>query len=317
MRIFQYCRAGEFDLKDSVDTTERIPQDLTEMLHKRQRNLRSLRCEAALDLSAPKSIDFDKLRHVQLFIRKNHHLARTQQILAAAHRMETLEICVNVEGYLRTGTTLRNVHTPAEVSESILRTVLGVSDAESKNSPQPNAFRSWPLSVLRIQGLDLSRAATHLFNAIQPSALKELSFQKCRHELSLLRMLASANDGNSLRIRYLEIVQALNLEIETTASHSIDDVLNSFDTLETLIIYAPHTNALRARPQAVSRHHNSLRTLYLEYGHGVREWYWHSHELDRCLTQCDKIEQLALELPSYYWDVHDGNAEEFRDYLVG
>ena len=132
-------------------------------------------------------------------------------------------------------------------------------------------------------------------------------------------MAAPSADGETrLQIRHLDIVQSPDrVQSPEERGDSIDEFLNCFDTLETLIIYAPDHYAVMASPSSVSKHHNNLRILYLEYGVGVNAWCYPQDELDTCFGICHKIEQLALNFPDMsYLPDYGPDSEEFQSYLV-
>ena len=272
-----------------------IDEETTETLHRQQRTLRTVRCEAMRTWVCPKSIDFGLLTTVQLLVSFDHHLDKARKLLIAARNLHSLEISVNLHAVCSDSARYR-IEDRAGVSNDILRVLLGSKSVHCR-----------AISTLRIRGFDLSHAAAHLYQAVRPSFLRILSLQYCKQEITFLRMLTAKSSSETripLQIRHLEILKLSTLLTDARIDNAIDDFLVSFTTLESLIISAPKTHALRASPYAIAKHQNSLRTLYLEYedndGHG---WVNPLDEFDRYLPQCRHLEQLAMNFPWTTYDV--------------
>lgn len=304
-------------------------------MHKRQRHLRSVRCRAEVGWDAPASVDFSQLSTIQLFIAATHHLDSARALLIAANNLESLEICIEWGPYLRI--TYGQDLDRGEVSNDILRRLLGQSeteeDGESKTGEEQRvgdgdrdqqaqdsgAVRFKSLSTLRLRGVDLISAARLVFESVEPSTLRSLSFQNCEDESLVLNLMRTIpTDGvTSLRIQHLEIVQSVDrVWDEPDEIESIDNFLDSFNTLQTLVIFAPDHHTPTASLSSISKH-QALRTLYLEYGAGADAWFYDSSELSDCFRQCRKIEQLALNFPNMSYYTHDGfESPAFLGYLV-
>ncbi|KAK3723529.1 hypothetical protein LTR37_001781 [Vermiconidia calcicola] len=124
-------------------------------------------------------------------------------------------------------------------------------------------------------------------------------------------MLAANDDRKCERLRHLAIVQGP--ETPTTSecnNDALNDFLASFGSLETLIISAPQTFALKPWLGAVAGHAKTIRVLYLDCKAGRDGEQYNDEEIEEELTQCSKLEQIALNFPSMTLD-----AECFDDEL--
>ena len=297
--------------------------------------MRSLRCRAEVGWDAPASVDFSHLSTIQLFIAATHHLDSARALLVAAKNLESLEICIEWSSYLRIayGQNLDR----GEVSKDILRKLLSkseteedeekktgeerrVGDGDRDQQPQDSgAVRLKALSTLRLRGVDLISAARLVFESVERSTLRSLSFQNCEDESLLLNLMTTmpAGEVTRLRIQHLEIVQSVDrLWDEPDEIDSIDNFLDSFNTLQTLVIFVPDHHTPMASLSSISKH-LALRTLYLEYGAGADAWFYDSSDLSDCFSQCRKIEQLALNFPGMsYYAPHGFESLAFEGYLV-
>ena len=95
---------------------------------------------------------------------------------------------------------------------------------------------------------------------------------------------------------------------------AINDFLNSFDTLETLTIFAPKTGALRPELCDVANHQKNLRSLYLDCGFDNVGSFYGYEDIEEYLSRCEKLEQLALIFPSTFLE-SDEEAFEAHDEL--
>lgn len=117
----------------------------------------------------------------------------------------------------------------------------------------------------------------------------------------------------SLGMRRLEIIQSSTLEEDDGDENIIDEFLSSFGTLQSLVIYAPQTHALRPSLESIAKHGHSLRTLYLEFELHREPWCYALPDLGDCLSQCQGIEQLALNFKFAEYDPDYGFNDDFDD----
>lgn len=281
--------------------------------------MQTFRCEANVIRQVPEGLDLSRLSAIQLFVRTDERPETVHSVLNAAYNLNSLEICVGWDEYLNL--TYPNGPDWRNASDSLIANLLGESQEEgSSHKPSAVVFRA--LSTLRIRGIDLSLAGTRIFRAIRPSTLKSLGLQHCQNETSLLRLMTTPHpdDDRALQIRHLEIVHSRTDWVPGPASEddSIDDFLNCFNTLETLVIFAPGSHRVMASASSISNHHSGLRTLYLEYGDGLDAWCHPGEDLSACFRKCKKIKQLALNFPQMdYVLVYGVNSRTtFRMYLV-
>lgn len=162
--------------------------------------------------------------------------------------------------------------------------------------------------MLRLRGIDLGFAARHVFESIDPSTIRLLSFQDCENESSLLSLLAPdpTNGVPSLGLQHLAVVQQADHfwpdhdgfdEDQDDENDPIDEILASFDTLPSLVISTPDDRRPMASTRSISNHQDSLKTLYLEYGVGSTANTYTGDELCNLFGACRMIEQLALNFP--------------------
>ena len=125
----------------------------------------------------PDLVDFSTLSAVQLFIGAEHHLHVARAMLVAATQLESLEIYIDWDGYLKI--TYQDTTDRAEVSADIINILLGEVD-EGEDLQESDTVIGRALRTLRIRGLDLSITSERIFNAIRPSALRSLGLRTAK-----------------------------------------------------------------------------------------------------------------------------------------
>lgn len=230
------------------------------------------------------------------------HLSAFRGILDAARNLDTLDICLDASAFATSTPALRKLK-PAEHGEIIVNALLGHGRDSTSLELHPAKRRS--LSTLRLRWLDLARAAKCIVEAIQPSSLINLSFQLCDHEVSVLSEMTKYCDAATqerIQIRRLKLIQSRTISGNAIQENFIDDFLSKFGTLESLVIHGLMTDALWPSLESIVKHKDGLRTLYLDFAHSGEPWCYPESDMDVFLTQCQRIEQLALNVPGMDYD---------------
>lgn len=138
--------------------------------------------------------------------------------------------------------------------------------AENQTQPQLNTLLGFQnLTVLRLRGLNLQKAAAQGFGSHAFLNLEQLSLQNCEDESSLLRLMTVTDHQGGAKLRRLEIIRGANVAWNPVRSradqaHVLDSFLSSFSTLESLVIHAPNVGFLRPDLGTVANHCNQLTT---------------------------------------------------------
>ena len=142
-----------------------------------------------------------------------------------------------------------------------------------------------------------------------------LSIQSCEHEVSLLRMLAAGENGRCTQLRHLAIIQSPDIQSKSDRDSAIDEFLHSFEGLNTLVISAPKTAALRPELDAVAHHENTICSLYLDCMFARSRQSYDYEDVEEYLAMCEKLEQLALRVPHLHLEtdqfLHCGTVNHF------
>lgn len=256
---------------------------------------------------------------LQFLIVNNKMLKTARKCLELTPAVQHVEIHVNMADYcasrkLKLGDELHR----ATASENIMSALMGQDDdVDLDNHCEVRQRR---LSTLRLYGLNLSGVAVHLLQATDVTYLSSLSIQRCEHEVALLRMLAAAEDARCVRLRHLAVIQSPETELKLNRDSALDDFLKSFDALESLVISAPKTAALRPELGTVAQHARRLRSIYLDCRHTTPDLkYRQSYEaedIEAELADCKELQQLALSFPQPLLDTYLDDDDDLSEFLV-
>ncbi|KAK5125320.1 hypothetical protein LTR85_000429 [Meristemomyces frigidus] len=173
------------------------------------------------------------------------------------------------------------------------------------------------LRAVQISGLDLAKAAVPLLKAIDPSDLLAFGLQRCENSLDMLQALNERKTPVSLKLRSLLITEPA----KETNSDIYDDALNillrSFGMLEHLVVSVPADYAYWPDFEAIVKHANTLRFLYMDCPWPMRGGPTIVAEMKVAFEKCHRLEQLAMESPTMYLENTDmGRCHDYLGLLV-
>ncbi|KAK5132624.1 hypothetical protein LTR08_008823 [Meristemomyces frigidus] len=207
-------------------------------------------------------------------------------------RVRNLEIIFNTTSWGR-----RRV--PEDISADFsLEIVTALFGTQATDTRKRLTLRS-----LQVMGLDLTKAAQLLCQAVDHTQLLALGLQQCKNTTAMLHALNPKTRVGGLKLRSLVLTGALRSEI-------FNDVLCSFDTLEYLVVRIPEKVEFRPDFKCLLPHATTLRFLYLDYAKLITrnssERTFQIHlDTKTTFSDCVKLEQLAIRPHFAPWQLLD------------
>lgn len=214
------------------------------------------------------------------------------RVLEHASALRSLELRVDLKQYCSNGgMRYRDMAGRASASAKIVEDLFEYPLCTTKKPMQ--------LLCLRLFDLELSTAAPKLLQAVDCSRLHSLGIQRCGGSIEMLRLLRPTGIPARMTMRSLLLTTADNgpdQDGDDEDDRGVDNFLSSFHGLEEVVLRAPCHKALCPSITAIAAHADTLQLLFLDCRFGTERCY-KATALEQCLKQCNKLGQLALNVP--------------------